>query len=410
MAKDNSTFFKSKNSWSIIKDNLLSGYLPQYFQKVLMTHRPIYYVDCFAGKGKFDDGSPGSPRIALQIRDECLRRTASQSGQIDTCFIDLNYAADLNKNIAEYCNLNGHPVVISGRYEDEIERILASKRGVNVFLYIDPYGIKALDSGLFDKFATYGFRSIEMLINMNSFGFFRDACRVMRVDYKNDEALRDLDDLVEYEPTVVDDSRQSESLLNSIAGGDYWQVIVKDYNDGKIDGYQAEKRFSTEYKQRLRQKYTYVLDMPIRMKPRQRPKYRMIHVSNHEQGCILMADNMASRSDELFVDIQQQGQLSLLDQNLENEFIDEKEIRGKMESILKNFPQGITADKLLASFYTAYGVLCKSGVIKNIWKAMEDNGEILVERVPAMTAGGNRLSRTFTESKNQRVTIRRSKT
>lgn len=136
MAKDNSTFFKSKNSWSIIKDNLLSGYLPQYFQKVLMTHRPIYYVDCFAGKGRFDDGSPGSPRIALQIRDECLGRTASQSGQIDTCFIDLNYAADLNKNIAEYRNLNGHPAVISGRYEDEIERLLASKRGYNVFLYI----------------------------------------------------------------------------------------------------------------------------------------------------------------------------------------------------------------------------------------------------------------------------------
>ena len=25
--------------------------LTQYFQKVLFTHRPIYYVDCFAGKG-----------------------------------------------------------------------------------------------------------------------------------------------------------------------------------------------------------------------------------------------------------------------------------------------------------------------------------------------------------------------
>lgn len=408
MPKDNKDFFKVKNSWSVIKDSLLSGYLPQYFQKVLMTHRPIYYVDCFAGKGKFDDGSPGSPRIALQIREECLRRTTLQDGQIDACFIDLNYAADLNVNIAEFCNANHHPMVISGRYEDEIERLLASKRGVNVFLYIDPYGIKALNSTLFDKFATYGFRSIEMLINMNSFGFFRDACRVMRVDYQNDEALSDLDDLVEYEPTVVDNSHQSEALLDSIAGGDYWQAIVKDYNDGRIDGYQAERRFSTEYKQRLRQKYTYVLDMPIRMKSGQRPKYRMIHVSNHEHGCILMADNMASRCDELFTYIQQKGQLSFLDQNFENELIDKKDIRDKMVKFLSNFPGGITADKLLASFNTSYGVLCKSGVIKAIWKDMEDDKEIIVDRDPALTVG-NRPSRTFTEDKNQRITIRRSR-
>ncbi|MHB1417977.1 MAG: three-Cys-motif partner protein TcmP [Bacillota bacterium] len=408
MAKNNRTFFKSKNTWSVIKDQLLGCYLPQYFQKVLMTRRPIYYVDCFAGKGKFDDGSLGSPCIALQIRDECMSRTSLQNGKIDTCFIDLNYAAELNANIAEYRNENGYPEVISGRYEDEIERLLASKRGVNVFLYIDPYGIKALDSGLFDKFATYGFKSIEMLINMNSFGFFRDACRVLRVDYQNDEALRDLEDIVEYDPTEVDDSHQSEALLNSIAGGDYWQAIVKDYQAGKINGYQAERRLSTKYKQRLRQKYTYVLDMPIRMKPGQRPKYRMIHVSNHEQGCILMADNMASRSDELFIDIQQKGQLSLLDQNLENEVINEQEIREKMANYLKIFPNGITADKLLASFFTEYGVSCKSGTIKNMWKAMEDGNEITVERDPALTAG-NRPSRTFTESKQQRVSIRRSK-
>lgn len=408
MAKDNSKFFKSKNNWSVIKDRLLGGYLPQYFQKVLLTRRPIYYVDCFAGMGKFDDGSPGSPCIALQIRDECMNKTSIQSGQIDTCFIDLNYASELAMNIAEYTNANGYPKIVSGRYEDEIEHLLASKKGVNVFLYIDPYGIKALDSGLFDKFAAYGFKSIEMLINMNSFGFFRDACRVLSVDYQNDEALRDLDDIVEYDPTEVDDTYQSKNLLNGIAGGDYWQAIVKDYQAGRINGYQAEMRFSTEYKQRLRQKYTYVLDMPIRMKPGQRPKYRMIHVSNHEHGCILMADNMASRSDELFIDIQQHGQLSLFEQNLENEFVNEKEIHEKMENFLRNFTNGITVDKLLASFFTEHGVLCKSGVIKNILKSMEDDGKITVERHPTLTPS-KRPSRAFTENSNQRVTIWRNK-
>lgn len=408
MSKSNKDFFKNKNNWSEIKDRLLGCYLPQYFQKLLMTRKAIFYVDCFAGKGKFEDGNDGSPLIALKIRNDCMIRTNANNARIDTCFIDLNYADELEKNISSYCGASNNVSVVSGKYEEKIEDIISNKRGINVFLYIDPYGIRALDSELFDKFSSYGFNSIELLINMNSFGFFRDACRVMKVDYKNDEALNSLEDIVEYDPTQMSPSQQSERLLNSIAGGDYWKSIVADYKAGKFDGYEAEKRFSAKYKERLREKYTYVLDMPIRLKPGQRPKYRMIHVTNHEQGCILMADNMASRSDELFVEVQQGGQMSLFDFNVENEIISDDEVREKMLLFLDKFPQGIGTDKLLANFFTEFGVICKSGLIKKIWKTMESNGTISVVRVPALTDKNN-PSRTFTESKKQSVTIRRVK-
>ena len=407
MSKDNKDFFKSKNSWSEIKDRLLSCYLPQYFQKLLMTRKEIFYVDCFAGKGKFDDGNDGSPIIALKIRDDCIKRSKAENARINTCFIDLNYADELKANIADFCDSSGSLTVISGKYEEKIEQILSNKRGANIFLYIDPYGIRALDSNLFDKFASYGFYSIELLINMNSFGFFRDACRVMQVDYKNDEALNSLEEIVEYDPTYISVSQQSEELLSNIAGGDYWKDIVMDYKAKKFDGYEAENRFSTKYKERLREKYTYVLDMPIRLKPGQRPKYRMIHVCNHKHGCILMADNMASRSDELFIEIQRGGQLSLFDLNVENEIINMDEIQDKMQGFLDNFPQGIGADNLLACFFTEYGVICKTGLIKKIWKTMEDSGLISVDRNPALTEN-NKPSRTFTESKRQSVIIRRA--
>lgn len=406
MSKSNKDFFKNKNNWSEIKDRLLGCYLPQYFQKLLMTQKAIFYVDCFAGKGKFDDGNDGSPLIALKIRDDCMERTKARNARINTCFIDLNYADELSKNISQYCGMSNNVSVISGKYEEQIEGIISNKRGLNVFLYIDPYGIRALDSELFDKFSTYGFNSIELLINMNSFGFFRDACRVMKVEYKDDEALNSLEDIVEYAPTQINPSKQSEALLTSIAGGDYWKAIVMDYNAGKFDGYEAEKQFSTKYKERLREKYKYVLDMPIRLKPGQRPKYRMIHVTNHEHGCILMADNMASRSGELFVEVQQSGQMSLFDLNVENEIISEDEVQEKMLLFLNKFPEGIGTDRLLASFFTEYGVICKSGFIKKIWKIMENNGVISVVRDPALTDKNN-PSRTFTEGKRQSVKIRR---
>ncbi|KJR99989.1 MAG: hypothetical protein VR68_07450 [Peptococcaceae bacterium BRH_c4a] len=408
MSKNNSSFFKSKNSWSEIKDKLLSYYLPQYFQKVLMTNKSIFYVDCFAGKGKFDDGKDGSPRIALQIRDTCISQSRAKNPKIDTCFIDLNYEDELRANTIGYSTKNGAPQIISGKYEEQIETLLSDKIGKNVFLYIDPYGIKALDYGLFSKFADYGFFSIEMLINMNSFGFMRAACRAMRVEYVLDESL---DELVEYEPTQVDANKQSIELLNNIAGGEYWQDIVKDYNSNKIDGYQAEKRFSTEYKQCLRKKYTYILDMPICIMSKQHPKYRMIHVSNHEEGCILMADNMFSRSDELFVEIQNQGQLSLFEHDVQNNVVDRDDIQQKMLNFISKFSNSMTANKLIAAFFTEYGVLCKSGEIRNIWADMEKNGLIEVTRIPATTPKTGKPSKFFTEDKsnNQSVTIERSK-
>lgn len=414
MPKDNKDFFKIKNRWSEIKDQLLGCYLTPYFQKVLMTNQPIFYVDCFAGKGKFEDGNPGSPIIALQARDECLSRTTMQSGKIDTCFIDLNYAQELSANIAPFNNRYGYPNVVSGKYEEKIEGILSNKQGVNVFLYIDPYGIRALDSVLFDRFETFRFRTLEMLINFNSFGFFRDACRVMRVDYKNDEALRDLDDLVEYEPTSVSASKQSEKLLISIAGGDYWKAIVRDYQAGRINGFQAEKRLSTEYKQRLRQRYGYVLDMPIRLKAGQRPKYRMIHICDHEDGCFLMAQNMQKRKDELFINVQQGGQLTLFDidptfsSTAENELMTADEIKAKLKEHLSRLPYEVGLTKLLATFVNDYGLLCEFKMIYTMLEEFKGCGMINIDRTPAFTKNG-KPSAFWEESKEKKIILRRCK-
>ena len=72
MPKDNKDFFKEKKVWSTIKDNLLGCYLVPYFAKILSMGNPVLYVDCFAGKGKFDDGNPGSPIIALNSLQKSL--------------------------------------------------------------------------------------------------------------------------------------------------------------------------------------------------------------------------------------------------------------------------------------------------------------------------------------------------
>jgi hypothetical protein len=413
MSKDNSDFFKKKNSWSTIKDELLKCYLAPYFQKVLMTKKPIFYVDCFAGQGKFEDGSNGSPLIALEVRGKSLIQTtrADLKGAIKTAFIELNYTDLLQKNIDDMIITGDKPEVIPGKYEEQIENLLKDKGGQNVFLYIDPYGIKALDSTLFDKFESFGFSTFEMLINFNSFGFFRDGCRVMSVDVSKDTTFTDLEDLVEYDATQVKSDSDSEKLLTNIAGGDYWKNIVEDYKNGKIDGYKAEKRLSTEYKQRLKQRYSYVLDLPIRLKANQRPKYRMIHVCDHEDGCYLMAENMQRRKDELFLNIQNDGQLSLFDfdptvsKTAEGEMVTKDEIKDKIRDFLKNAKGDLRIKKFLAGFCNEYGLLCDFKMIHEILEQMDTAGELEIVRNPATNSRGK--SHFWDEKNGQTVTIRR---
>jgi three-Cys-motif partner protein len=242
MAKDNRNFFVAKKVWSEVKDELLGCYLVPYFAKLLATSKPILYVDCFAGKGKFDDGKDGSPLIALKAISDCMSRS-TYGGQVTPYFIELNHAEALRSNTTQYSIAK----IVEGRFEYNIVKILNGKTSSNVFLYIDPYGIKALDCSLFDSIGK-AFNTAEILINLNSFGFIREACRALGVSFREQE--RDiLSDLEEYDTSVMMQSEKSISDLDVIAGGEYWQQIVIDYKSGKLkDCYEAEKEFSALYK------------------------------------------------------------------------------------------------------------------------------------------------------------------
>jgi len=64
------TFFQGKRPWSKIKDQVLGSYMPGYLAKVAMLGKPILLIDAFAGPGKFDDDSIGSPLILCNAAEK----------------------------------------------------------------------------------------------------------------------------------------------------------------------------------------------------------------------------------------------------------------------------------------------------------------------------------------------------
>ena len=429
MSKCNDDFFVEKKEWSRVKDTLLAAYLPAYFAKILASGKPTVYIDCFAGAGRFENGEPGSPIIALMERVNALNHTKAQSARLDMYFIEPKFVDELKGAIQPFAGNAqcGKTEVVAGEFQDKIRDVVKQYSSANIFLYIDPFGVKSLDFNLVCELAGMCENRIEMLVNFNSFGFIRAACRACEI---TEVDLEDGIDLEEREEFSFDDELEPVKLLSRIVGGDYWQDYILELKTLKRDkkvkspAVDVERRLSHAVKEHLEEKFRYVLDIPVCVKTKSYPKYRLVHVCNHPAGCVLMADNMIKRSGELFHDVQNKsGQGYLFEMNAAQDFVDRDQIEDGVikslerldavvcESCKKAFK--ITGmlrihhakSTLLADFFNRNGVMCSSSDVVDALKALQKRGVIEVKRDPATGCNGQPL-RYWTEGKGRSLTIK----
>lgn len=395
MSKDNSEFFKRKNAWSIIKDDLLTAYLIPYLGKILYSPRPLLYIDGFAGQGRFDDGEPGSPVIACEQMMGALTRP-TESPRLDAIFIEKSHSKALENELQKF----PFAQVIPGKYESEISNVKKYGNGRNLFLYVDPYGIKHLDCSLFDELPAL-YDSAEVLLNFNSFGFFRAACRLFKIECD----VCDFDDAEERDPWDEQDDTDGTARLSKIVGGDYWKPIIEKYQAEEINGYEAEVELAEAFCKRLSNAFEYVLNIPIRMGEFQRPKYRMIHMSNHHDGCLLMYDNMQRRLTELRL-LQRGCQGSLFSQDSENGYVSIEETLSKFDAHLRAHVDYELLEKAIASFVVGNKLGVSVKELRERVRVLEIEGIIDVKRIPEYTKTGNR-SRFMASKGKQKIMIRK---
>jgi len=377
MSKATDKFFEKKREWSTTKDELLQNYLNVYFVKIFATRKDVLYIDAFAGQGMFDDGKKGSPLIAYDAYERAYN-TSKKPQNVFWIFIDPKYYDQLTQNVEKIKNCT----TVNGTYEKNVVSILKqSSNGKNVFIYIDPFGVKSMKFDILSKISKFqkSACSIELLINFNSFGFIREACRVLKIE--SDLNTQDFTEL----PDEENNQHSSVNCLNEIAGGNYWINIIQKHQDknGKCNGIAAEKEFMRIYRSKLHSLFDYVLDMPILLRDGGRPVYRMIHLTNHVDGCILMAENMLTRSKVHVAEIQRRGQPDLFantNQDLEGNFVSEKEVSNKLLELLNIYNKPVTLQNFLADFYTINGALCKVKELKDLLLDMEKNDKIKVVR------------------------------
>lgn len=397
--RSNEVFFEKKKQWSEIKDDLLRCYLQPYMAKILVHGGPVRYVDCFAGAGKFSDGSDGSPLIAIKEIEEVLKKSHAYRKDVKMYFIEKAHA-DVLSAVLDSRPLVGE--VISGSFENEIIPLARKLQRSNIFCYIDPFGVKVLDSRLLDEFLKLDFNTVEMLINFNSFGFFRWACahENIQIDRETSEEFADLDDGEALADTT-------EDALNNVLGSAKWKDVIEEYNSTKATDRNAGKKAVDAivilYWNLLKKKFKYVLDIKISVKQSGKAEYHMFFATQHADGAILMGDSMGKREGKM-QGIRDRGQLFLFDDDAETEG-SYGAIDWLLEELRKRRIEKIHLKEFEALAYTYMTTYISESELKRYLKTLEKEGRIRVERKPEKTPATGIKSSFWDEEKGKSLWI-----
>ena len=246
--------------------------MPPYLSKVAKLNKPILIVDAFAGPGKFEDSSPGSPLIICQAAEKHAR------DQYLAIFVNREKEDHEKLSSVLRAFIDQEKVIsIYGPAESllaEVHQILTDQ---TVFLYIDPFGLKGCEFSLLEPFIMRDkVHSTEIVINLSVPTIHRlAACKAVAAGRKDLKQIRGFN-----------------RRLTQVLGGDYWQEIM--WNES-LDAVEKVERVMSKYRENIQALgLPFTGSCPVREGEGKGIKYYITFCSRHPDAMLLMNDAMCS--------------------------------------------------------------------------------------------------------------------
>ena len=262
-----------------------------------------------------------------------------------------------------------------------------SRKPSTVFYYVDPYGVKDLRLDLLCKSPNPD--HTEVLVNFNTIGFMRDGAAALRIALDLPAGVRVVDCGFE------DDVPTTERIqrLNACIGSESWQDILTQHG---LDYWEREKRIGKLFCDNARRNYRYVTNMPIKDMTRMvdkggEVKYRLVHMTNNADGCVLMNDNMLKRNND-----EQVRQQVLFKVDVDQCDVDNIAIEEDLEDAIAGIPIGVSVNMgiFAAAIINAYGVFDSANtLLKTYLGPLLDRG--LLVRDEPYTEKTRKLKKSF---------------
>lgn len=295
-------FFEEPQAAAILKLGILRRYLPTYFRKVGSTSDGAgTYIDGYAGRGHYEDGSPGSPALAVEAASALIGNR-----QIDAFFVEED--PESYEILSKYVG-DERPdwKVLRGTIEERLPGIMGTVPGdMPVFAFMDPFGLGIPMSMLEEQLLARGGEMMtrrmrvngtatEVLLNFSLPGLRRNAGHLLSPSTH---------------PRYLKARETILARMDATLGGPWWRDI---WLSGAVD---REAQIVVGYRDRLcRLRGNYgVFTIPVADRLDGPPSYELMLLTQHEDGAWLMNDQVSLASEEYrkFC-LQQKGELDLVD-------------------------------------------------------------------------------------------------
>jgi hypothetical protein len=135
-------YWAEQNLPSAFKHTLLDKYVPQFAGMTgsRSTEKRVVFLDGYAGRGRYEDGTPGSAERIMKIAYHQFA-TANLAW---TCYFveqDDESAAALDAVVAEYVANGVDARAHHGGVEDILDEVLTAADGLPLCLFLDPTGL-----------------------------------------------------------------------------------------------------------------------------------------------------------------------------------------------------------------------------------------------------------------------------
>ncbi|MFJ8770520.1 three-Cys-motif partner protein TcmP [Streptomyces clavifer] len=269
-----SPFFVSKKAAAVLKHEILNRYVVPFASKV-GSYAPdgrVVYLDSYAGPGRYEDGTPGSPALIL----EAAARVAGFR-QLDCYFVERGRKSyrSLSQLVAEAQSQGLTAQALQGRAEKHLDSVLERAAGSPLFAFLDPFGLglgfDALTHDIFGSRARQGLtgrHATEVLLNFNA-NAVRRIGGLLTSTKQNPS-----------KPATLD-------AMDAACGGDWWR---QDFLDS-ADNQEAVERITNGFVDRVSKKIgSGSWTIEVRNRAHHQVAYNLVLFTRHNDGMWLFGE------------------------------------------------------------------------------------------------------------------------
>ena len=251
-----------------IKHDILEKYLQPWLFKITEVNSEVEYIDGFAGRGRYNDESQGSPLIAMDVANEHMETLAPKLSRFGCTFVenDPNNFANLESEVRKKERKCGPQIKPDCKNEvfESFARQLIDQSEESIppsFIFIDPFG-----------FSGVPFETVKFLINLRSSGI------ELFITFMSGKMAQFME------------NPSHEVAIDDIMGTDEWRNELSP----KLPKDERAEKFVRMYERQLREEadtqYVWPFEMSEAVK--RQNAYYLVHATNHFDGFKIMKDIM----------------------------------------------------------------------------------------------------------------------